>query len=212
LLQRAQERQRFVSGSVKLTGRREADPPGGYGRFLRGRVGTLNAPGAREVHRFHRKNGRDEFELCIGFAAAAVCQGIEFREELVHAGRVGGKAVPCAGDQIGQHVPRAQQDMHDILGDLHLAAAHFIENGLEEMREGDKLIETESARTSLDRMHGAEHRMHCFDIAIGRSRGRKIRHGTQALTETVQQILAFLEEGDAQLVETGHVRPPTRDL
>jgi hypothetical protein len=102
--------------------------------------------------------------------------------------------------------------VHDILGDIHLSAAHLVENGLEKMRERDEVIEAEGACATLDGMNGAEDGMHRFYVAIGGPCGREVGHGAQPLAEAFEKIFAFLEERDAQLVETGHVRPPARGL
>jgi hypothetical protein len=50
---------------------------------------------------------------------------------------------------------------------VHLATAHFVENGLEKMREGDQVIEAEGACATLDGVNGAEHGMHRLDVAGG---------------------------------------------
>lgn len=72
------------------------------------------------------------------------------------------------------------------------------------MGKADQFIEAESPGTPLDRVNGAEDGVHRLDSLVAAA----VEQRAQPFAQAFEQILAFLEEADAQRVEG--VRPRHR--
>ena len=101
-------------------------------------------------------------------------------------------------DQVAEDVVGRQHQVGDLRRRGHLARAHGVEHGLEDVREADQIFETENAGAALDRMHGPE------DGIDGVVRTAPIANVVKPRLDLLEGFTAFLEKGLLQLVQAAH--------
>ncbi len=97
-------------------------------------------------------------------------------------------AIAGSVGQVGEHVGRLQHDLQDVLVGLELVGTNAIKCGLEDVGEGDEVVQAKGAGAALDRMHRAEHRIDGFRIAIA------IIHFQETGFQFGELFLALLEK------------------
>ena len=91
-------------------------------------------------------------------------------------------------DQVGQNVARREQHIENLGRCRQGAVPNRIEHGLEHMREPDQIFEAEHARSALDGVDAAEHRVHGV-LLLG-----AVPHVSQAGVDRFEPSFGLLEE------------------
>ena len=103
--------------------------------------------------------------------------------------------------QLGQHVAGAGDDMQHLVVDGEPGRADQVEHGLVLVGEAHEIGEREGPGRALDRMHGAEDRVHRLGVGV------VLGEVGEPLLQRIQQVLAFGEERLPQAVHA-HLRRP----
>ena len=190
----AEQRQRFIGLGEKLAQRAQADDEDVLCRWWRWLVEGGDDGLEREVREF----------VLLGGGTTATDERVEF----LFDGHIGGgdfhPAVTARRHKVGQRIGGAQEQLHRIDIGHQFAGAHPVERRLEDMGEAHQRIELEGAGPALDRMHGAEHGIDGFGIAVA------FLHRQKAILQGGELLLAFLEEGQTDFGHRVHAGTPLR--
>lgn len=112
--------------------------------------------------------GRDRLRrrLGSGLRQFAIGERFELLDELTAAPPVDAAAVAGGIGQIGEHIRRPQHDFQNVLSGFQPVGSNAVERRFEYMREGDEIVEPESAGATLDGMDRTENGIHRFRVAI----------------------------------------------